>query len=119
MRNAHGGTGAKDLAAVQRGGNNEFFKLFTMFYSFWNHVANRQMDIVRTVKELPATWRSGNGQKFRGDLNRVIWRTLIYTLGMQVVHSLVNPPKGTDEDESWGAWAARELALSATVPLRY
>jgi hypothetical protein len=108
VRNAHGGTGAKDLSAVQRGNNNEFFKLFTMFYSFWNHNVNRLMDTARLARELPTS------QNFRGDLGRVVMRTLIYTLGVQIIHSMMHPKKPGDEDQSWGTWAAKELALSAT-----
>jgi hypothetical protein len=52
VRNAHGGGGVKDMAAVQRG--NEFQKLFTMFYTFWNHNINRIIDTAKRVKELPA-----------------------------------------------------------------
>lgn len=109
VRNAHGGTGAKDLAAVQRG--NEFFKLFTMFYSFWNHNVNRLRDTARLAASLPATARSGNAKQFRGDLGMVIMRTLIYTLGIQVIHSALHPDKG---EEGWGAWAAKQLIGSAT-----
>jgi hypothetical protein len=52
VRNAHGGGGVKDMAAIQRG--NEFQKLFTMFYTFWNHNINRIIDTAKRVKELPA-----------------------------------------------------------------
>jgi hypothetical protein len=37
------------LGAVQRG--PEFFKLFTMFYTFWNHNINRIMDTARMAME--------------------------------------------------------------------
>lgn len=110
VRNAHGGTGAKDLAAVQRG--NEFFKLFTMFYSFWNHNVNRIRDTGRLAASLPATARSGDMKQFRGDLGLVIMRSLVYTLGIQVIHSALHPEKG---DDNWGVWAAKQLAQSATA----
>jgi hypothetical protein len=113
VRNAHGGTAAKDLARVQRG--EEYFKLMTMFYSFWNHNVNRLMDTARLAGSLPSTLRSGNTQQFRGDLGRVIMRSLIYTLGVQIIHSALQPKKDGDEDESWGAWAAKELLSSATA----
>jgi hypothetical protein len=54
VRNAHGGGGVKDMAAVQRG--NEFQKLFTMFYTFWNHNINRIIDTAKRVGELPRTF---------------------------------------------------------------
>lgn len=104
VRNAHGGTGVKDLAAVQRG--PEFFKLFTMFYTFWNHNVNRIMDTARLAKD-PATWRDSElaGQ--------VIMRTLVYTIGVQVMHGIFHPPKEGAEEESWLKWAGKEFLSSA------
>jgi hypothetical protein len=46
VRLTQGAAGAKDLSAMQRG--NEFFKLFTMFYTYFAAMQNRLMDIVRT-----------------------------------------------------------------------
>jgi hypothetical protein len=113
VRNAHGGTGVKDLAAVQRG--PEFFKLFSMFYTFWNHNINRIIDTARMAKELPATFRSGDKVQFRGDLGSVVMRTLIYTFGVQIMHHMLHPPKDDAEEQSWFAWAAKEIGLAATA----
>ena len=111
VRNAHGGTGAKDLAAVQRG--PEFFKLFTMFYTFWNHNVNRLMDTARLAKSLPETFRTGEPGEFKGDLGRVIMRTLIYTLGVQAMHSMLYPSKDAEGDTNWLGWAAKEFTAAA------
>jgi hypothetical protein len=113
VRNAHGGTGVKDQAAVQRG--PEFFKLFSMFYTFWNHNVNRIMDTTRMAKELPETYRSGDMAKFKGDLGSVIMRTMIYTFGVQIMHHMLHPPKEDAPEESWFAWAAKEVAMAATA----
>ena len=113
VRNAHGGTGVKDQAAVQRG--PEFFKLFSMFYTFWNHNVNRIMDTTRMAKELPATYREGDMSKFRGDLGSVVMRTLVYTFGVQIMHHMINPPKEDAGEESWAKWAAKELAMAGTA----
>jgi hypothetical protein len=112
VRNAHGGTGIKDLAAVQRG--PEFFKLFTMFYTFWNHNVNRLMDTARRAKELPESFRSGEPGKFSGDLATVALRTLVYTLGVQAMHSMLHPSKDDETGEAnWLAWAAKEFTAAA------
>lgn len=111
VRNAHGGTGVKDQAAVQRG--PEFFKLFTMFYTFWNHNVNRLMDTARMAGELPETYRGGDMGKFRGDLGNVILRTMIYTLGIQAMHGIFHPPKEGEESKSWAVWAAKQFAMAA------
>lgn len=112
VRNAHGGTGIKDLAAVQRG--PEFFKLFTMFYTFWNHNVNRLMDTARRAKELPETFRNGEKGQFTGDLATVVMRTLVYTLGVQAMHSMLHPSKDDETGETnWAAWAAKEFGAAA------
>ena len=104
VRNAHGGTGVKDLAAVQRG--PELMKLFTMFYTFWNHNVNRLMDTGRLAMDAK-TWHDPELAA------TVIVRTLVYTLGVQAMHSLVHPPKDGDDQEGWMKWAAKEFTASA------
>lgn len=111
VRNAHGGTGVKDMAAIQRG--PEFLKLFTMFYTFWNHNVNRLMDTARLAKDLPETYRTGAPGEFRGDLGLVIMRTLIYTLGIQAMHSMLHPSKDDQGDTNWLAWAGKEFTAAA------
>ena len=112
VRNAHGGTGVKDLAAVQRG--PEFFKLFTMFYTFWNHNVNRLMDTAKLVtsSEHRAAMKEANHWRDSDVAATVIMRTLIYTLGVQMMHGLFHPPKDDDE-EGWLKWAGREITSAA------
>ncbi|MGZ3184407.1 MAG: putative barnase/colicin E5 family endoribonuclease [Telluria sp.] len=104
VRNAHGGTGVKDLAAVQRG--PEFFKLFTMFYTFWNHNINRLMDTGRMAMD-GATWRDSN------KASTVIMRFLIYTLGVQTMHHMLHPKTDDEGETNWLAWAGKELGSAA------
>lgn len=111
VRNAHGGNGVKDMAAVQRG--PEFMKLFTMFYTFWNHNINRLMDTARLAGQLPETYRSGAPGEFKGDLGKVIMRTLIYTIGVQTMHHMLHPQKDEEGEINWAAWAAKEFTASA------
>ena len=122
VRNAHGGGGIKDLAQVQRG--SEFFKLFTMFYTFWNHNINRIMDTGKRIKELPAEYRdakeSGDWAGFRGDVGTLVLRSFMYTLGVQAIHHMMHPPKEDDQNpEGWLMWFGKQMALSGLsgVPL--
>jgi hypothetical protein len=121
VRNAHGGGGVKDMAAVQRG--NEFQKLFTMFYTFWNHNINRIIDTAKRVKELPAGYaeakETGEWSAFRGDVGNLVLRSLMYTLGVQAVHHMMHPPKEEEGDQGWLKWFAKQMAASAFggVPL--
>ena len=104
VRNAHGGTGVKDLAAVQRG--PEFFKLFTMFYTFWNHNVNRLMDTGRQAFD-KRTWRDSEKAA------TVIMRFFIYTLGVQAMHHMLHPQKDDEGETHWLAWAGKEFVASA------
>lgn len=114
VRNAHGGGGVKDMAAIQRG--NEFQKLFTMFYTFWNHNFNRIADTAKRVKELPRTYaeakETGDWAGFRGDVGNLILRSFMYTLGVQAIHHMMHPPKEEDGEEGWVKWFAKQMASS-------
>lgn len=111
VRNAHGGTGVKDLAAVQRG--NEMWKLFTMFYTFWNHNVNRLMDTARLAGGI------GRSQNFGGDLGQIVMRSLIYTFGIQIMHSALHPSQSEEGAKNWFGWAAKELtsAFADGIPI--
>lgn len=104
VRNAHGGTGVKDMAAIQRG--PEFLKLFTMFYTFWNHNINRLMDTARLAGDAE-TWKDGSKAA------NVIMKFLIYTLGIQTLHSIVHPSKDDEGDTNWLKWAGKEFTSAA------
>jgi hypothetical protein len=119
VRNAHGGGGTKDLAAIQRG--SEFQKLFTMFYSFWNHFYNRQRDIGRTAAGIPDQVRQGDYAGARRDFAMVLARSWFYFVIPQLLHAALKPPApgSQDEDKHWLAWAAEEMGLGmfAGVPI--
>jgi hypothetical protein len=106
VRNAHGGAGIKDMAAVQRG--PELMKLFTMYYTFWNHNYNRIRDTGRALGEA-ATWKDSDRA------GMIIMRSLMYTIGAQAVHGLFKPPKEEDDDHSWLKWFAEEIGAAATA----
>lgn len=111
VRNAHGGGGSKDLAAIQRG--PEFQKLFTMFYSFWNHFYNRQRDIGRRAGQAYDAARSGDYKQAAHDFAMVLARSWFYFVIPQLIHAALKPAPGQQqhEDQSWPAWAAEEIGL--------
>jgi hypothetical protein len=112
VRNAHGGTGVKDMAAIQRG--TEFQKLFTMFYTFWNHNVNRLIDTGKLIgsAEHRAAMKEANHWSDSQVAATIIMRTLVYTIGVQTMHALLHPPKDGEAD-SWAAWAAKEMGAVA------
>jgi hypothetical protein len=118
VRNAHGGTGVKDMAAIQRG--SEFQKLFTMFYTFWNHNVNRLIDTGKLIgsAEHRAAMKEANHWSDSKLAATIILRTLVYTIGVQTMHAIFHPPKDGDPD-SWLMYAAKEMGSVAFggVPL--
>jgi hypothetical protein len=111
VRNAHGGGGSKDLAAIQRG--PEFQKLFTMFYSFWNHFYNRQRDIGRRAVDATNLARQGDYQGAARDFAMVAARSWFYFVIPQLIHAALKPAPASQQDSepSWPAWAAEEIGL--------
>ena len=116
VRNAHGGGGAKDLAAVQRG--SEVQKLFTMFFSFWSHFYNRQRDLGRSANMALQDMKGGDFSKGAKDFAAVLARSWWYFVVPQIIHGLIKSGAPGD-DESWLGWAAKEvgLGLFSGVPI--
>lgn len=109
VRNAHGGGGSKDLAAIQRG--SEFQKLFTMFYSFWNHFYNRQRDIARRAGAATTLAKQGEYGAAARDFAMVAARSWFYFVLPQLIHAAIKPAPANQQEESWPAWAAKEIGL--------
>ncbi|TDY25751.1 hypothetical protein B0G81_6234 [Paraburkholderia sp. BL6665CI2N2] len=105
VRNAHGGGGTKDQAAIQRG--SEFQKAITMFYSFFNHFYNRQRDIGRSVVSGFGNVQQGDFKAAGGDFARVLAKSFWYFAAVAAWDTLI---KGTPHSESFVAHFAKELA---------
>ncbi|MEM5461415.1 hypothetical protein VSR69_42595 [Paraburkholderia phytofirmans] len=105
VRNAHGGGGVKDQAAIQRG--SEFQKAITMFYSFFNHFYNRQRDIGRTAVSGFGNLQQGNIKAAGGDFARVLAKSFWYFAAVAAWDTLI---KGTPHNESFVGHFAKELA---------
>jgi len=101
VRNAHGAGGAKDHSAIQRGSETQ--KLFTMFYSFWNHLYNRQRDLVRDARNIGSV----------GDFGSVLARSFFYLVAPPIIHGLIAGGSNKDdgEEHGWAGWAAEHIGL--------
>ena len=114
VRNAHGGTTVADLAAIQRGSETQ--KLFTMYYSFWNHNINRIMDTGRMAAD-PETWKDS------GRAGQVVMRTMAYVFGVQAIHAGIHAMMygQDDKDKSahWYTWAGKafERSILGGIPV--
>lgn len=99
VRNAHGGGGAKDLSAVQR--DKGIMSLTTMFYSFWNHMYNRQRDLGKGYANLPNSFKEGTGTK---DFAKLLARSWWYFVIPQMIHAALKPDNSKDNDGSVEHW---------------
>lgn len=96
VRDTQGAGSAKDLAAVQRGG--EMLKLFTMFYSYFNVLYNRQRTLVRDARAVRSV----------GEAMDVLAQSFWLLVVPQLLGQLLTG-QGPDDDEDWGSWAARNI----------
>lgn len=104
VRNAHGGGGAKDLSAVQR--DKGVMSMATMFYSFWNHMYNRQRDLAKGYGNLPQSFQQGTGTR---DFAKLLARSWWYFVIPQLIHAALKPTPASEEDNGehdLGAMAA-------------
>lgn len=98
IRLAQGAGAAKDLAAVQRGG--EFQKLTTMFYSYFSHFYNRQRDIGRSARDA----------KTAGDFAMIAARSFFLMVAPAIIGNLI-AGQGPKEGDDFGMWALRKVGL--------
>lgn len=89
VRNAHGAGAPKDLSAVQR--DKGALSLATMFYSYWNHVYNRQRDLGKGLLSMTA------GEGSVRDFPRLLARSLFYFVIPQIAHALLKPNAKKDD----------------------
>lgn len=106
IRSSQGAGAAKDMAAIQRG--NEFQKLATMFYSYFNHLYNRQRDIGRSARDASTA----------GDFAMIAARSF-FLMVVPVIFGNMISGQGPKEDEDWGLWAARKIGANmfAGIPV--
>lgn len=109
VRNAHGGGNPEDLSSFQHSG--EFLKLAGMFYTFWNHFYNRQVDIARSGIQAV---KNRSVQDFAAVLARSTW----YFVMPMIFHAVIKGGR-PDDDESWLGWITKEIALGipAGIPV--
>jgi hypothetical protein len=96
VRNAHGGGGTKDMAAIQR--TKGVTSLATMFYSFWNHMYQRQRDLGKGALAM------AKGQGSVRDMPRLLARSFFYFAVTQMIHASLKPGTGKDDDGSLGGY---------------
>jgi hypothetical protein len=105
VRNAHGGGGTKDLSALQR--DKGIMSLTTMFYSFWNHMYNRERDLGKAWQTQFA------GKSGTNNLPRLLARSWWYFVVPQLAHALLKPSPQQEDGtlEGFVKKTAEEIGL--------
>ena len=114
VRNAHGGGGTKDLAAIQR--DKGAMSLFTMFYSFWNHMYNRQRDLAKGYSNIGEAVKGGNGT---ADVSKLLARSFFYFVVPQIIHAALKPSQQDKHDENTGDLSSHLKHLAEEVGLGF
>jgi hypothetical protein len=125
VRNAHGSSGAADLAAVQRptGQFSELFKALTMFYGFFDHMYNRGVRQIAIsgasgVRNIRAGEYQGARRDFTEVLGRSMWYLVMPALIEQTVAGGVSQAVN-DPNTNWFSWGAGAIMnqASASIPI--
>jgi hypothetical protein len=113
VRNAHGGTGLTDRSAIQE--TKGAWSAATMFYSFFNHIYNRQRQIVidaaHGVSDLKAGEYKSASRNFAGVLARS-WYYVAVPAFIEAMAQSGGPNE--DKEETWAGWAAK--AITSEIP---
>lgn len=104
VRQSQGSGAAKDLAAVQagRGVAGEALKLLTMFYSYMSAFYQRQRTLGRDIGR-------GSVRDLPRHLARAWWLVIVPPVLSELL-AMRGPDE--DDDEEWGAWAFKKIALA-------
>jgi hypothetical protein len=105
VRNAHGGGGVKDLSWIQR--DKGPLSLATLFYSYWNHVYQRERDLGMGWKKMVT------GQGTVSDMPRLLARSWFYFVLPQIAHAFWSTRHSKDEDNTLGGFARRTAEETA------
>lgn len=99
VRTTQGAGSTKDLAAVSR--KNEFWRIATMFYSYFSHLYQRQRTLARDAMEADSV----------GDYAMIVARSF-WLLVVPALMGAFLGGQGPEDDEDAGLWALRKVAFN-------
>lgn len=113
IRQSQGSGAAKDLAAIQRGKGKagEAAKMLTFFYSYMSAFYQRQRTLGRDYGYAISNRRVK-------DMPDLLARTVALYILPAIASELIKNG-APDDDEDWGMWAAKLIALSALGPIPF
>ena len=105
VRMTQSGAGAKDLAAIQRGG--EGTRLVTQFMTFFSVLYNRLDDVVRLV---------GTGKQ---SIPHTVGRISVLLVIPAMLEAYLRDPPDEEDEENWLQWHLTKIFLygTATIPI--
>lgn len=106
VRQAHGSVGITDRARVQRGG--EAMKWVASLYGFFNHILNRQVDMVWKAGDALGKLKEGDRAGALKDVPMLTSKLFYYVIFPAVVEELVTP-LSNDKHESWAKLVGKAL----------
>lgn len=113
VRRAHGSSAITSKPGVMRG--SPLSRWFTSFYVFFNHIVNRQYEMVWQGAEALRLVRQGDmadGLKLAGKIAGPM--LFSYILFPALIEEIVNPLP-SDHKDSWAMWGAKMLAKDVTA----
>jgi hypothetical protein len=107
VRRAHGSTAITNRPGIMRDTN----PWLTSVYNFFNHIMNRQAEMVWRAGEAMDLAKDGEWRKAKDTFTPVIGQLFSYVIVPAIVEELVSP-MATSDGESWGKKAAKGLAFT-------
>lgn len=107
VRRAHGSTAITNRPGIMRDTN----PWLTSVYNFFNHIMNRQAEMVWRAGDSFDLAKAGEWDKAKTAFQPVIGQLFSYVIAPAIVEELVSP-LSNDEHESWGKKAAKGLAFT-------
>lgn len=102
VRLTQGSGAAKDLAAVQRG--NEFYRLFTMFYTYFSAYQNRLIDIGRSAMYGRSQDGSYDSPMSPNEATRFLYLVMLPAVLFDFLFKGSLKGEFTDDDDETGQW---------------
>lgn len=123
VRLTQGAAGAKDLAAVQRG--SEFFRIFSMFYTYFSAMQNRLMDLSMSAKErFDPNAKMGKSPDAPNELLRYLYLVILPTVTFDLLMKGALQGSFTDDDEKndvtigTALWKVAAYSMAGLVGIR-
>lgn len=112
VRRAHGSTAMTNRPAVMRGG--AMSQWFTSLFGFFNHIMNRQVELVWRAKDTIDKASAGELSEALKDVPKLASGLFVYLIAPALIEEAVTPMTN-EAHESWGAWAAKAIVKTASA----